>query len=88
MEFNLIYWEQKMKKISRILMIALGISACGHDKEVEPEVAVIETQDQKVSYLMGIENGKGIGSTGINLDLTAYQQGFSRRCCQAGIKAR
>ena len=77
MEFNLIYWEQKMKKISLILMIALGISACGHDKEVEPEVAVIETQDQKVSYLMGIENGKGIGSTGINLDLRAYQQGFS-----------
>jgi FKBP-type peptidyl-prolyl cis-trans isomerase FklB len=76
-ELNLIYWEYKMKKFSLISMIALGITACGHDKVVELEVAVIETQDQKVSYLMGIENGKGIGSTGIELDLTAYHQGFA-----------
>jgi len=66
-----------MKKISLISMITLGISACGHDKATETDVAVIDTQDQKVSYLMGIENGKGIGSTGIELDLAAYQQGFS-----------
>lgn len=58
-------------------MVALGITACGHEKATETEVAVIDTQDQKVSYLMGIENGKGIGSTGIELDLAAYQQGFS-----------
>ncbi|MDG1694187.1 MAG: FKBP-type peptidyl-prolyl cis-trans isomerase [Porticoccaceae bacterium] len=66
-----------MKKISLISMVALGITACGHEKATETEVAVIDTQDQKVSYLMGIENGKGIGSTGIELDLAAYQQGFS-----------
>ena len=66
-----------MKKISLISMIALGITACGHEETTETEVAVIDTQDQKVSYLMGIENGKGIGSTGINLDLAAYQQGFA-----------
>ena len=66
-----------MKKFSLISIIALGISACGHDAEPEAEVAVIDTQDQKVSYLMGIENGKGIGSTGIELDLAAYQQGFA-----------
>ena len=66
-----------MKKISLISIIALGISACGHDKATEAEVAVIDTQDQKISYLMGMENGKGIGSTGIDLDLAAYQQGFA-----------
>jgi len=66
-----------MKKISLISMIALGITACGHEEATETEAAVIDTQDQKVSYLMGIENGKGIGSTGINLDLAAYQQGFA-----------
>lgn len=66
-----------MKKISLISMVALGITACGHEKATETEATVIETQDQKVSYLMGIENGKGIGSTGIELDLAAYQQGFS-----------
>jgi FKBP-type peptidyl-prolyl cis-trans isomerase len=66
-----------MKKISLISVIALGISACGHEKAIETEVAVIDTQDQKVSYLMGMENGKGIGSTGIDLDLAAYQQGFA-----------
>ena len=66
-----------MKKISLISMIVLAITACGNDSAEEPAVVVIETQDQKVSYLMGIENGKGIGSTGIELDLAAYQQGFS-----------
>ena len=66
-----------MKKISLISVIALGISACGHEKATEAEVAAIDTQDQKVSYLMGMENGKGIGSTGIDLDLAAYQQGFA-----------
>ena len=37
----------------------------------------MDTQDQKVSYLMGLENGKGIASTGIEIDIAAYQQGFS-----------
>ena len=58
-------------------MIALGISACGHEKVVEPEVAVIETQDQKVSYLIGMDNGKAFRSIDINFDLAAYQQGVS-----------
>jgi FKBP-type peptidyl-prolyl cis-trans isomerase len=66
-----------MKKISLISIVALGISACGHEKATEAEVAVIDTQDQKISYLMGMENGKGIASTGIDLDLAAYQQGFA-----------
>lgn len=66
-----------MKKISLISILALGISACGHEKATEAEVAVIDTQDQKISYLMGMENGKGIASTGIDLDLAAYQQGFA-----------
>ena len=66
-----------MRKISLILMLALGISAYGYGKEVELEVAVIETQDQKVSYLIGLDNGKFIGSLGINLDLAAYQQGVT-----------
>lgn len=69
-----------MKKISLISIIALGMTACGNEeaKEVpEAQQATLETQDQKVSYLMGIENGKGIGSTGINLDLESYKLGFS-----------
>ena len=66
-----------MKRISLILIIALGVSACGHEKATEAEVVTIDTQDKKVSYLMGMENGKGIGSTGIDLDLAAYQQGFA-----------
>lgn len=66
-----------MKKFSLISIVALGITACGHEAETESEAVAIDTQDQKVSYLMGIENGKGIGSTGIDLDLAAYQQGFA-----------
>ena len=66
-----------MKKISLISIITLGITACGHEKAKEAEVVTIDTQNQKVSYLMGMENGKGIGSTGIDLDLAAYQQGFA-----------
>lgn len=66
-----------MKKISLISIITLSITACGHEKAKEAEVVTIDTQNQKVSYLMGMENGKGIGSTGIDLDLAAYQQGFA-----------
>jgi FKBP-type peptidyl-prolyl cis-trans isomerase len=66
-----------MKKISLISLFALALTACGHDKAAEPEAVVLETQDQKVSYLMGIENGKGITSTGVDLDHAAYQQGFA-----------
>ena len=66
-----------MKKISLIALFSLALTACGHDKAAEPEAAALETQDQKVSYLMGIENGKGITSTGVDLDQAAYHQGFA-----------
>ena len=51
-----------MKKISLISIITVGISACGHDKATETDQVIIDTQDQKVSYLMGIENGKSLPS--------------------------
>lgn len=66
-----------MKKISLIALFSLALTACGHDKAAEPEAVALETQDQKVSYLMGIENGKGITSTGVDLDQAAYHQGFA-----------
>jgi FKBP-type peptidyl-prolyl cis-trans isomerase len=66
-----------MKKISLIALFSLALTACGHDKTAEPEAVALETQDQKVSYLMGIENGKGITSTGVDLDQAAYHQGFA-----------
>ena len=66
-----------MKKISLISLAALAITACNHEQKTETEVTILDTQDQKVSYLMGLENGKGIASTGIEIDIAAYQQGFS-----------
>jgi FKBP-type peptidyl-prolyl cis-trans isomerase len=66
-----------MKKISLISLFALALTACGHDKADDSKAVALETQDQKVSYLMGLENGKGISSTGVNIDQAAYHQGFA-----------
>ena len=37
----------------------------------------LETQDEKISYLLGMDNGKNIQSVGMDLDVAAFQKGFA-----------
>jgi FKBP-type peptidyl-prolyl cis-trans isomerase len=43
----------------------------------QPQEADLQTQDQKISYLLGMDNGKNIQTIGIDIDTAAFQQGFS-----------
>jgi FKBP-type peptidyl-prolyl cis-trans isomerase len=43
----------------------------------QPQEAELETQDQKISYLLGMDNGKNIQTIGIEIDNGAFQQGFN-----------
>ena len=67
-----------MKRASLISLVVLTITGCDQFSGSEAEKAplALETQGQKISYLLGMDNGKGIKSTGIGLDVEAYQQGF------------
>jgi len=67
-----------MKRISLISLVVLAITGCDQFGDSEAEIAPItlDTQGQQISYLLGMDNGKGIQSTGIELDVKAYQQGF------------
>jgi FKBP-type peptidyl-prolyl cis-trans isomerase len=42
-----------------------------------PKEADLQTQDQKISYLLGMDNGKNIQTIGIEIDNAAFQQGFN-----------
>lgn len=67
-----------MKRASLISLVVLTITGCDKFSGSEAETApmVLETQGQQISYLLGMDNGKGIQSTGIELNVEAYQQGF------------
>lgn len=64
-----------MKHISLILISLLILAGCEQDSN--PQAVVLDSQDQRISYLLGMDNGKNIQSTGIEIDMAAYEQGFA-----------
>ena len=64
-----------MKHISLILIYLL-IVGCNQADLPAGEAVSLETQDQRISYLMGMDNGKNIQVTGVNIDRAAYLQGI------------
>ena len=61
-----------LKLLPLTALLALG--ACDQLKQ---EDVALETQAQKISYLLGMDNGKNIQSVGIEIDTAAFQQGFT-----------
>ena len=65
-----------LKFMSLAALMALG--ACDQTKQDEDGAALkLETQDEKISYLLGMDNGKNIQSVGIDIDIVAFQKGFA-----------
>lgn len=62
----------------RFLMLTalLALAGCDQINNNQPQEAELETQDQKISYLLGMDNGKNIQSLGIEIDNAAFEQGF------------
>ncbi|MDB2554407.1 FKBP-type peptidyl-prolyl cis-trans isomerase [Porticoccaceae bacterium] len=58
------------------LTALLALAGCDQMNN-QPQEAVLQTQDQKISYLLGMDNGKNIQTIGIEIDNAAFQQGFS-----------
>ena len=61
-----------LKLLPLAALLALG--ACDQLKQ---EDVALETQAQKISYLLGMDNGKNIQSVGVEIDTAAFQQGFT-----------
>lgn len=66
-----------MKQISLILTSVLCLVSCNQDGKTQTEQVVLDSQDSRISYLLGMDNGKNIQSTGIEINIAAYQQGFT-----------
>ncbi len=66
-----------MKQISFILTSVLCLAGCNQDGKTQTEQVALDSQDSRISYLLGMDNGKNIQSTGIEINLAAYQQGFA-----------
>lgn len=66
-----------MKQISTILISLLILAGCEQDSTSESAAVVLDTQDQRISYILGMDSGSNIQATGIAIDLAAYQQGFA-----------
>ena len=64
-----------MKRISLVLLVLIGLVGCNQVDNPPAETLVLDSQDQRISYLLGMDNGKGIQSTGIELDVAAYKKG-------------
>ena len=65
-----------LKFMSLAALMALG--ACDQTKQDEDGAALkLETQDEKISYLLGMDNGKNIQSVGMEIDIAAFQKGFA-----------
>ena len=55
------------------LAALLTLGACDQSKQ---EAVVLDTQAQKISYLLGMDSGKNIQSTGVEIDSAAFVRGF------------
>ena len=64
-----------MKHISLISISLLILAGCEQDSNTQ--AVALDGQDQRISYLLGMDNGKNIQATGIEIDMAAYQQGFA-----------
>lgn len=61
-----------LKLLSLAALLTLG--ACEQSQEEE---VTLDTQAKKISYLLGMDSGKNIQSTGVDIDSTAFVQGFN-----------
>lgn len=68
-----------MKKILPIALLFV-IAACDSQTSGSSEVATaasLESHSQRISYLMGLDNGKNIRGIGLEIDAEAFNQGFT-----------
>ena len=64
--------------VFQILSLTALLALAGCDQmNNQPQEADLQTQDQKISYLLGMDNGKNIQTIGIEIDTAAFQQGFN-----------
>jgi len=66
-----------MNRLKLLSLTALLALAGCDQMNNQPQEADLQTQDQKISYLLGMDNGKNIQTIGIDIDTAAFQQGFS-----------
>jgi FKBP-type peptidyl-prolyl cis-trans isomerase len=66
-----------MNRLKLLSLTALLALAGCDSMNNQPQEAELQTQDQKISYLLGMDNGKNIQTIGIEIDTQAFQQGFS-----------
>ncbi|MBT5387724.1 MAG: FKBP-type peptidyl-prolyl cis-trans isomerase [Porticoccaceae bacterium] len=66
-----------MNRLKLLSLTALLALAGCDTMNNQPQEAELQTQDQKISYLLGMDNGKNIQTIGIEIDTQAFQQGFS-----------
>ena len=66
-----------MNRLKLLSLTALLALAGCDQMNNQPQEAELETQDQKISYLLGMDNGKNIQTIGIEIDNGAFQQGFN-----------
>lgn len=61
----------------RLLSLTALLTLVGCDQiNNQLQEADLQTQDQKISYLLGMDNGKNIQSMDIDIDIAAFQQGL------------
>jgi FKBP-type peptidyl-prolyl cis-trans isomerase len=66
-----------MNRLKLLSLTALLVLAGCDQMNNPPKEADLQTQDQKISYLLGMDNGKNIQTIGIEIDNAAFQQGFN-----------
>lgn len=66
-----------MKQISLILTaLLLILSGCNNSNDAQADIN-LDSHDKRISYLLGMDSGKNIQSTGIDVDREAFQQGLN-----------
>ena len=66
-----------MNRLKLLSLTALLALAGCDQMNNQPQEADLQTQDQKISYLLGMDNGKNIQTIGIEINNAAFQQGFN-----------
>ena len=66
-----------MKHISLILTSLLVLTGCGQGASVQDDNISLDSQDQRIGYFLGMDVGKNLYSTGIDLDAEAFQMGLA-----------
>jgi FKBP-type peptidyl-prolyl cis-trans isomerase len=66
-----------MNRLKLLSLTALLVLAGCDQMNNPPKEADLQTQDQKISYLLGMDNGKNIQTIDIEIDNAAFQQGFN-----------